>query len=155
MYRNGTNTVTMLSILNLNRRHFLTWRASGFHPKVCVKANQDRILENMVCATHWSHGTCFEDRHVILSGEFQRWLEDHLRGVRLKVTIRDLPPMENMHLPLIHFHARLPTICPGQPWCWCRQQERGPQQEQQGSQSLTCLWCWEVSWARVPSSECL
>lgn len=36
--------VAMLSIRNLDRRHFLTWRAAGFHPKVCGKANQNQIM---------------------------------------------------------------------------------------------------------------
>lgn len=82
MYQNG-QMVTMLSICNLDRRHFLTWRAAGFHPKICGKANQNRILGNRACAAHWSHRTCFfEDRNVILSDKFRRKLESHLRGVQ-------------------------------------------------------------------------
>lgn len=45
-----SNVITMLSILNRKRHHFIKWRPSIFHLKVCIEANYHRILGNMVCS---------------------------------------------------------------------------------------------------------
>lgn len=46
-----SNVITMLSILNRKRHHFIKWRTPIFHLKACIKVNYHRILGNMVCSS--------------------------------------------------------------------------------------------------------